>query len=64
MNQEELGTEKISRLLRAMALPLIIAQIVNGLYNLVDRVFLGHIEGDVEFFGELGGVDVTFELLR
>ena len=45
MNQEELGTEKVSKLLRAMALPLIIAQIVNGLYNLVDRVFIGHIEG-------------------
>ena len=46
MNQEELGTMRIPRLLRTMALPLIIAQIVNGMYNLVDRIFLGHIEGN------------------
>ena len=61
MNQEELGTEKISKLLRAMALPLIIAQIVNGLYNLVDRVFLGHIEGEGAMI--LTGVGLTYPVI-
>ena len=35
MTQEELGTMKVPRLLMTMALPLIIAQIVNGMYNLL-----------------------------
>ena len=57
MRQEELGTMGIRKLLPSMALPLVIAQIVNGMYNLVDRVFLGHIaEGGAEI---LTGVDLV-----
>ncbi|MGM9653605.1 MAG: MATE family efflux transporter [Eubacteriales bacterium] len=43
-NKDYLGTEKISRLLFRIAIPSVIAQIVNLLYNLVDRVYIGHIE--------------------
>ena len=61
MRQEELGTMSIRKLLPAMALPLIIAQIVNGLYNLVDRVFLGHIaEGGAEI---LTGVGLAYPVI-
>lgn len=61
MRQEELGTMSIRRLLPSMALPLIIAQIVNGMYNLVDRVFLGHIaEGGAEI---LTGVGLAYPVI-
>lgn len=46
MNQNtpnKLGTEKISRLLFQLALPAITAQIINMLYNIVDRIYIGHI---------------------
>lgn len=44
-HNNELGNEKISRLLFRMAVPAITAQIINLLYNLVDRMYIGHIEG-------------------
>lgn len=40
-----LGTEKVSSLLVKMSVPAITAQLVNMLYNIVDRVYIGHIEG-------------------
>lgn len=39
----DLGTEKIGRLLVRLAIPTITAQIVNMLYNIVDRIYIGHI---------------------
>lgn len=39
-----LGTEKISKLIIKLALPTVTAQIVNMLYNLVDRIYIGNIE--------------------
>ena len=44
-NRPDLGREPISRLLFKLALPTITAQLVNMLYNLVDRIYIGHIEG-------------------
>ena len=44
-HNNELGNEKISSLLFRMAVPAITAQIINLLYNLVDRMYIGHIEG-------------------
>ncbi len=41
--QSELGTKSISKLLFSMAIPAITAQIINLLYNLVDRMYIGHI---------------------
>lgn len=38
-----LGTEPIGKLLWKLSLPAITAQIINLLYNLVDRVFIGHM---------------------
>lgn len=48
MNQDKtfLGTEPIGRLLRQLAIPTVIAQLVNMLYNIVDRIYIGHIPGD------------------
>ncbi|MBQ2952363.1 MAG: MATE family efflux transporter [Clostridia bacterium] len=44
-NQPDLGREPIGRLLFKLALPTITAQLVNMLYNMVDRIYIGHIEG-------------------
>ncbi|MCD8323114.1 MAG: MATE family efflux transporter [Oscillospiraceae bacterium] len=38
-----LGTEPIGRLLFKLALPTVAAQLINMLYNIVDRVYIGHI---------------------
>lgn len=38
-----LGTQPVGRLLFKLALPAITAQIINVLYNMVDRMFIGHI---------------------
>lgn len=44
-NQPDLGREPIGKLLFKLAVPTITAQLVNMLYNMVDRIYLGHIEG-------------------
>ena len=36
-----LGYKKISKLLRSLAIPAIIANLVNALYNVVDQIFIG-----------------------
>ena len=41
-----LGTEPIGPLLRKLAVPTVAAQLVNMLYNIVDRVYIGHMPGD------------------
>ena len=40
---DKLGTAPIGPLVLAMALPAVIAQLVNVLYNIVDRMYIGHI---------------------
>ena len=41
MEQLNLGTEKIGKLLRKFAIPCIISMVVNALYNIVDQIFIG-----------------------
>ena len=38
-----LGKQKVGKLIFKLAIPTIIAQIVNLLYNIVDRIYIGHI---------------------
>lgn len=38
-----LGTEPVGKLLLKLAIPTVIAQVVNMLYNIVDRIYIGHI---------------------
>lgn len=40
-----LGTEPIGLLLRKLAVPTVIGQLINMLYNIVDRIFIGHMQG-------------------
>ena len=42
-NDSRLGTEKLPKLLLSLALPNVTAQIINVLYNIVDRIYIGHI---------------------
>ena len=43
-NSDFLGSEPIGKLMFRLALPAVTAQIVNMLYNLVDRIYIGHIQ--------------------
>ena len=56
----ELGTEKISKLLKQYALPAIIAQIAASLYNMVDSIFIGQGVGPLA----ISGLAVTFPLMN
>ncbi|WP_454942176.1 MATE family efflux transporter [Evtepia sp.] len=57
----DLGKDPVRRLLFQLALPCILAQLINLLYNLVDRMYIGHIpqEGPTA----LTGVGVTMPLI-
>ena len=59
--EERLGQENLLPLIFKMALPAIAAQFVNLLYNLVDRIYIGHIPG----IGTeaLAGVGVTTSII-
>lgn len=42
-DKEFLGKESIGKLLLKLALPTVAAQLINMLYNIVDRIYIGHI---------------------
>ncbi len=42
-NTQAMGTESIPKLLARLAVPAVVAQIINLLYNIVDRIYIGHI---------------------
>ena len=48
MNQDKtfLGTEPVGKLLLKLSVPTVIAQLVNMLYNIVDRIYIGHMPED------------------
>ena len=60
-NNDFLGTAPLGGLLFKLALPTITAQLINMLYNVVDRVYIGHMgeEGDLA----LTGVGVCMPLI-
>lgn len=60
-NKNIFGTESIGKLLIKMSVPAILAQIVNMLYNIVDRMFIGKIP-EVGTLA-LTGVGVTFPII-
>lgn len=60
-NKDFLGTQPIGRLLLNLALPTVAAQLINMLYNIVDRMYIGHIK-DVGALA-LTGVGVCMPLI-
>lgn len=56
-----LGTEPIGKLLFNLAVPTVIAQLINMFYNIVDRIYIGHIPGEGAL--ALTGVGVCLPLI-
>ena len=59
--QQRLATVPIGKLMISMAVPGIFAQIINILYSIVDRVYIGHIPGASA--NALTGVGLTFPII-
>lgn len=53
-----MATESIGKLMLSMTVPAILAQIINVLYSVIDRIYIGHMEGVGA--NALTGVGVTF----
>ncbi len=60
-NKEFLGTEPIGKLLFKLAVPTVVAQLINMLYNLVDRIYIGHMPGNGSL--ALTGVGVCMPII-
>lgn len=60
-NKEFLGTEPIGKLLFRLSVPTVVAQLINMLYNIVDRIYIGHMPGDGSL--ALTGVGVCMPLI-
>ena len=56
--EERMATDSIGRLMVNMTFPAILAQIINVLYSIIDRIYIGHMEGVGA--NALTGVGVTF----
>ena len=39
----DMGSGSVPKLLLQLALPAVVAQVVNLLYNIVDRIYIGHM---------------------
>lgn len=59
--QKRLGEAKIGKLLLEFSIPAIIGMLVNTLYNIIDRIFIGHIEeiGNLA----MAGVGITMPIM-
>lgn len=57
----DLGKEPVGKLLATLAIPAIASQVVNALYNMVDRMYIGHIPGNGA--EALTGVGVCFPII-
>ena len=60
-DKDFLGTEPVGKLLMKLAVPTVTAQIINMLYNIVDRIYIGHIPGEGAL--ALTGVGVCMPLI-
>lgn len=56
-----LGTTPVPRLIVSLAIPAIVAQIINALYNIVDRIYIGMIPGVGDM--AMTGVGVSFPII-
>ncbi len=60
-DKNALGTAPVGRLMVKLAIPAVVAQLINALYNIVDRMYIGHMEevGDLA----LTGLGVSFPII-
>ena len=59
--QNPLGYEPINKLLFRLSIPTITAQLINMLYNIVDRIYIGHMPNDGAL--ALTGLGVTMPII-
>ena len=50
--KQDMGTGSVKKLMVQMAVPALVGQVVNLLYNIVDRIYIGHLP-------EVGGIALT-----
>ena len=60
-NEEKFINGNLNKLMFSMAIPTIVAQIINILYNIVDRIYIGHIPG--ASVNALTGVGVALPII-
>lgn len=60
-DKNALGTAPVGRLMLKLAIPAVAAQLINALYNIVDRMYIGHMEevGDLA----LTGLGISFPII-
>ncbi|WP_105614244.1 MATE family efflux transporter [Vallitalea okinawensis] len=58
-NTTKLGQESITKLLLQFSIPAVIANMVNAIYNIVDRIFIGNYAGE----NALAGLTIAFPLM-
>ncbi len=56
---QELGTKSIGSLLAQYSIPAVIAMLVNAIYNVVDRIFIGQYAGE----DALAGLTISFPIM-
>ena len=56
-----LGTDPVGKLLFKLAIPTVAAQLINMLYNIVDRIYIGHMPGDGKL--ALTGIGVCLPII-
>ena len=59
--ENDLGRDPVGKLLLRLAVPTVTAQLVNALYNIVDRIYIGHIQGVGDL--ALTGLGVCFPVI-
>ena len=59
--ENDLGRDPIGKLLLRLAVPTVTAQLVNALYNIVDRIYIGHIPGEGDL--ALTGLGICFPVI-
>ena len=60
---KQLGEEKVLNLLVKFSIPAIIGMLVNGLYTIVDRIFVGNGVGSLGMAGAAIGIPISFILM-
>ena len=60
-DKNALGTAPVGALMVKLAVPAVVAQVINALYNIVDRIYIGHIPGEGAL--ALTGLGLCFPVL-
>ena len=60
-NNDFLASEPVGKLLFKLAVPTLAAQLINMLYNMVDKIYIGHMPGDGDL--ALAGLGVCLPLI-